>query len=63
MELPLQQREMFLLKWLSDQSQHDSKETWIQFYNWISSEQMKELTRNDVNEEDIFFLSEVSILY
>ncbi|KAJ8972405.1 hypothetical protein NQ317_010328 [Molorchus minor] len=52
-QLLLPHKEAFLLKWIIGYSEKESKETWKILYDWVHSDQFKELNRNDMDNNEI----------
>lgn len=57
-DLPIQKREVFLVRWLID-LQVDDGSVWHKLFEWISSVNMKNLNKNDLNEDDFIFINNV----
>lgn len=57
-DLPIQKREVFLLKWLID-LESDDQNVWQKLFEWISSNNINNMSRNDLNEDDFVYLNNV----
>lgn len=60
-ELPIQNREAILLKWIVKNTSSNDTDVWNTFNKLLSTEQVKNLRRCDINQDDIKFIIQVSI--
>lgn len=58
-ELPLQHKEAFLLHWLINKIDNGTVQIWKLSNEWLKSNQFHELSRNDINSEEITNIVEV----
>lgn len=61
-ELPLQQKEALLLHWLINKIDNSAEETWKLLNEWLKSNQFHELSRNDISNEEITKIIQVTNL-